>query len=92
MTGVSERLRRRISRDFPQDGSAEEVCRLLEQATESERVQAAIVFSAASDLSRLMAGAAEAMVDWRDVLVAGRLADEDWRRVLDDELGLAAPS
>lgn len=87
MTAVSERLQRRVARDFPQTGSAKEVLRLLAHVSDSERVQAAIVFAANGDLQELKRGAQRAMVDWRDVLMNGQLAHKDWPEVLTAELG-----
>jgi hypothetical protein len=52
-----------------------------------ERVQAAIVLAAAGDEGRLEQAAARAETDWRDILVAADLADENWRERLDDEFG-----
>jgi hypothetical protein len=87
MGDVSERLQRRIARDFSEPGSAAEVSRLVGEASDSERVQAAIVFVASGDLGRLRNAIALAQADWRDVLVAGELADDDWRQRLFALLG-----
>lgn len=87
MTTVSDRLRRRVERDFPHPGSFEEVIRLLAAASDSERVQAAIIFAANGDLQEFKREAALAGIDWRDVLMNGDLAHDDWARVLDAELG-----
>jgi hypothetical protein len=84
---LTARLAERIHRDFEDPGSASEVCRIVSTASESERVQAAIVFWARGSIDRLRDGAALARIDWRDVLVRGELADDDWRSRLDDELG-----
>jgi hypothetical protein len=87
MRTVSARLQRRVARDFPQPGSAEEVVRLLASVSDSERVQAAIVVAANGDLRELKREAELAAVDWRDVLINGDLARDDWPGVLDSELG-----
>lgn len=87
MTEVSDRLWKRIQRDFPAPGSADEAARLVSEANGSERVQAAIVLWAGGNLCRLRSGVALSAVDWRDVLVRGGLADEDWEDRLDAELG-----
>lgn len=87
MSTVSARLQRRVAHDFPQPGCAEEVVRLLAAVSDSERVQAAIVFAADGDLRELQRGAELAAVDWRDVLMNGNLAHDDWPGVLDSELG-----
>lgn len=87
MSVVSNRLRARIKRDFGDPGSASEVEHLVREASESERVQAAIVFASRGDMRAVHRGAALARVDWRDVLVNGGLANEDWVAVLERELG-----
>jgi hypothetical protein len=87
MAIVSERLRRRIERDFGEPGSAAAVIDMVAAADESERVQAAVVLWAGGDLARLRDARDLARLDWRDVLVRADLADEDWRLRLDAELG-----
>jgi hypothetical protein len=81
MTTVSDRLQRRVARDFPQPGSSEEVVRLLAEASDCERVQAAIIFAANGDLREFKREAELALVDWRDVLMNGDLAHDDWRQM-----------
>jgi hypothetical protein len=51
-----------------------------------ERVQAAMVLAAAGDWRRFTAMARLLRVDWRDVLVAGGLANADWPERLDQHL------
>lgn len=80
---------RRIRADFPEPGTAEEIARLVAAASESERVQAAIVLAANGDAKLLRYGADLARVDWRDVLVNGGLENDDWPTRLDVELGPA---
>jgi hypothetical protein len=87
MTTVSGRLRQRITRDFPEPGSAEEVIRLLAEASESERIQAAILFAGHGDIREVQRQAELAKIDWRDVLLNGELAQDDWAAVLDSKLG-----
>lgn len=87
MTVVSDRLRKRVDRDFQQPGCSEQALRLLADVSASERVQAAIIFAADGDFEELKRGAALALTDWRDVLVNGGLAHEDWREVLAARLG-----
>ncbi len=87
MLTVSARLQRRVAQDFPIPGCAEEVIRILAGVSDSERVQAAIVFAADGDLQEIKREAELVAVDWRDVLMNGDLAHEDWRDVLDSELG-----
>jgi hypothetical protein len=100
MSAITPRLQRRIERDFPETGSATEVARLVMDASDGrpfahlsddERIQAAIVLYAQQDRDRLADALALARLDWRDLLVGAELADEDWPRVLDMELGPAAP-
>jgi hypothetical protein len=89
MAIVSERLRRRIERDFPEPGSAAAVLDLVGAVSESERVQAAVVVWGSGDLARLRDVCDLAGQDWRDVLVRAGLADEDWPLRLGAELGPA---
>ena len=66
--------------------------RLLADASECERVQAAIVFAANGDFSELKREVELAAIDWRDVLMNGDLAGDDWQSVMDSELGPARTS
>lgn len=88
---VTTRLLGRIRADFPDPGSAEEIARLLGEATKSERIQAAIVLAAKGDMKLLRYGLDLAGVDWRDVLMNGGLENEDWPARLDAELGPTGP-
>lgn len=90
MSQVSERLQRRIERDFDAEQVAE-VCRLVAEASDTERVQAAIVLAAQCDVDAVRREAELAAVDWRDVLVNGELAGEDWNARMADELAPEAP-
>jgi hypothetical protein len=91
MADTQSRLERRIRRDFPEPGSAHGVLQLLaglpRTAGYDERVQAAIVLLADRDIGRLHRALDLAAKDWRDLLVAAGLADEDWPDKLDRELG-----
>lgn len=87
MAGVSARLERRIERDFPEPGSAREIARIVASASDTERVQAAIVFAARGDRQEIARQVELAEVDWRDVLVNGGLENEDWPALLDQHLG-----
>jgi hypothetical protein len=89
---VSERLKRRVAIEFPEPGSADEVVRLLANAADSERVQAAIVLAAQGDIRKIQWGIKEASIDWRDVLVSGGLANADWAKILDRQLGPEPPT
>ncbi len=57
------------------------------EASDTERVQAAIVLTAAGRLADLHDAIALAQIDWRDVLMNAGLANEDWPTRLDDHLG-----
>lgn len=97
MTSTPSRLEQRIRRDFPEPGSAHGVLLLLSdlprkvgydpEILASERIQAAVVLLAHGDLARLRRAVDLAATDWRDLLVAAGLADEDWPARLDRELG-----
>jgi hypothetical protein len=89
---VSARLKRRVAVEFPEAGSAEEVVRLLAKGADSERVQAAIVLAAHGDIRRIQWGIKQASIDWRDVLVSGGLAGQDWAETLDRQLGPERPA
>jgi hypothetical protein len=93
MPGVSQRIEQRVRRDFDA-ASAEAVLNrlatmgppLLESEDGRERVQAAIVLLAGGRYSVFEQQAALAEVDWRDVLLAAGLGDEDWREQLQTRL------
>jgi hypothetical protein len=85
-TLTSERVKARVIRDF---GAAHadvllaqldalELPLIGEEKEGLERVQAAILLAARGDRDRFSYFVELAEVDWRDVLVAGGLADEDW--------------
>jgi hypothetical protein len=80
VTAPSERLIRRIRRDFPRGTDDEVIVRLtaLRPDDSSERLQAALVLGAAGKWNRFEQQLRRLERDWRDVLVAGGLADEDW--------------
>ena len=87
MSEISDRLRRRVTRDFPAPGSAEAILVALAEEASSERVQAAIVMWAAGDLGRFREGLAMAKQDWRDALCRVGLQNDDWAERLMRELG-----
>ena len=64
MAAMTKRLQERIERDFHEPGSAAAVTQLVDESSDLEQVQAAIVLWARGDLIKL-----------RDVC---RLAREDW--------------
>ncbi len=79
MADLTPRLWKRVARDFPEPGSAEEVARIVGETSDCERIQAAIVLWGRGDLSRLFDAKRLADEDWRDVLMRADLADDDWR-------------
>ncbi|MFV5995167.1 hypothetical protein ACNPQM_22625 [Streptomyces sp. NPDC056231] len=91
---ISERLRRRVRRDFPEAEVAKGVfgamrvlaAELADSRQDTERLLAAAVFIADGDIGRFIAAVRGARTDWRDLLVAGDLGREDWSSVLDREL------
>lgn len=94
----SPRLAARVRRDFG-DPVADEVLADLQQVPEElaggsgldpERLQAALVLTARGDRAEVDARLELARLDWRDALVAAGLADGDWPRTLDRELGPAS--
>lgn len=86
---VTPRVRKRIERDFGVSGNVDEACRHVGEASDSERVQAAIVLVASGRLTDLHDAIALAQVDWRDLLLNAGLANQDWPTRLDAQLGLA---
>ncbi len=86
---ATPRVRKRIERDFSASGIVDEVCRLVGEASDSERVQAAIVLAASGRVTDLDDAIALAQIDWRDLLMNTGLANEDWPTRLDAQLGPA---
>jgi hypothetical protein len=91
---VTPRLCKRIEHDFPPD-AAMGVLRYLEGMCDSEyggqgreRVQAALVIASYGRRERFESMVQLLRMDWRDVLMAGGLGHDDWRAVLDRELGV----
>lgn len=97
MADSQPRLERRVRLDFREPGSSASVLELLAELPRragydhemlaSERVQAGVVLLADGDIGRLHQAIELASADWRDLLVAAGLADDDWRARLDLELG-----
>ncbi|MGB6057514.1 MAG: hypothetical protein WBF71_04555 [Microthrixaceae bacterium] len=87
--GLTVRLRRRIVLDF--DVDVEEIEHVLESVDSAnqdrERMLAAVVLGAAGDVGVFRELAELSHVDWRDLLVAGGLADATWANTLNRELG-----
>jgi hypothetical protein len=89
---LTQRLSDRIGRDFPPD-TAERVCGYLKGLTadacggqDLERIQAAVVLASHGQWERFLAVFKLLAADWRDVLMAGGLGNEDWPQVLNREL------
>jgi hypothetical protein len=92
MAGLTSRLTERIYRDFPA-GTADEVAGYLASLADDafggqdpERLQAATVLASAGQWDRFLTVFRLLKLDWRDVLVAGELANADWPARLDAEL------
>lgn len=85
---LTPRLIARIRRDF--GTSADHVIDQLGAAESGnqrrERVLAAIIAVPNGDPGRLQSAIKLSRIDWRDVLVAGGLANEDWPTQLDQTL------
>ena len=83
MADLTPRLRNRIRRDFPAgtaDGVARRLTGLAAEAfggQDQERVMAAVVPASAGQWERFLAVIRLVTLDWRNVLVAGELADAD---------------
>jgi hypothetical protein len=92
MAALTLRLSERIHRDFPA-GTADKVASYLASLTDEalgwqdpERVLTAIVLASAGQWDRFLSIVRLLRLDWRDVLVAGGLANADWPARLDEEL------
>jgi hypothetical protein len=92
---ATQRLVDKIRRDFSSK-EADTVLELLDELgtyggelddDQHERVQAAIVLFANGDSRRFLQALAWAEGDWRDALVQGELAHEDWPERLARALG-----
>jgi hypothetical protein len=96
MTGISTRLQRRVHADFPHcpnvvTAALAELTREVfpSEARDSlpiERIQLAALVAAEGDLGRLDDALVLGRQDWRDLLVAAGLADEDWQERMASEL------
>lgn len=87
--GLTPRVLARVRSDFP--GAADSVVNLLagveSGSQDRERVVAAVVLSADSQVDALLDAIELSHVDWRDVLVNGGLADDGWEERLNQLLG-----
>lgn len=87
---LTGRVKARVRTYFRAEDVEEALAELAGAETgnqDPERVHAAILLAAVTSLDRLKELVALSRVDWRDVLVAGGLADGDWPRRLERELG-----
>jgi hypothetical protein len=93
---ISPRVRRRVEREY-WGRTRDEALYLLsemdlgpwradEDPAGRERIQAATLELARGDVRELLRAVAEAETDWRDVLVAAGLENEDWPRRVDELL------
>lgn len=92
MAELTGRLQARIRADF-RSGDADQVIGWLASLPAEqfggqgpERIMAAVVLASHGRLDRFFPLLRLVKIDWRDVLVAGDLADEDWPSRLDVEL------
>ncbi|MFD8422393.1 hypothetical protein [Streptomyces sp. NPDC059466] len=91
---ISARLHERIRRDFPDADAARGVegalrilgAELEDSRQSTERLLTAALVIAAGDIDRFRSAVRLARTDWRDLLMAGNLGQDDWPRVLDEEL------
>jgi len=90
---LTRRLRKRIEHDFP-PGPAKYVLSYLEGLSDSEfggqgreRIQAALVLASCGRRDRFESMVHLLRIDWRDVLMAGGVGQDDWPAVLDEKLG-----
>ncbi|MFS8101310.1 hypothetical protein LFM09_29710 [Lentzea alba] len=87
---LTGRVKARVRTYFPAEDVEEALAELAGVETggqDVERVHAAVLLAAMTSLERLKELVALSRVDWRDVLVAGGLADGDWRGRLERGLG-----
>ena len=90
---LSERVRRRIARDFKvaDHAQVERTLAALGSASDpvggSERMEAAVLIIAAGRTGELERAAREVAIDWRDVLMAADLGFDDWPARVDAFLG-----
>jgi hypothetical protein len=92
VTAPSDRLIRRIRRDFARGIDDEVIRRLtaLDPDDSSERFQAALVLGAGGKLNRFEQQLRRLEKDWRVMLAVGGMAEVDWSERLDAELPLPA--
>ncbi|MGZ3140616.1 hypothetical protein ACVDFE_01150 [Lentzea chajnantorensis] len=87
---ASERVVARVRADFRPEEAGEALRELAGTETgnqDVERVHAAVVLAAGGSLGQLRKLVELSHVDWRDVLMAGGLADGTWPEVVEREFG-----
>jgi hypothetical protein len=91
VTAPSDRLIRRIRRDFGRGTDDEVIRRLtaLDPDDSSERIQAALVLGASGRWHGFEQQLRRLELDWRDVLIVGGLAGDDWPAMLTAALAAA---
>jgi hypothetical protein len=100
VANISSRLERRIRADFPHHSSlVTAALAWLTSGSEEdlasfgmERIQLAALLIAQGNLRKLDDAIRLGRGDWRDVLVAGGLADEGWQDRMEAELQLPPPT
>jgi hypothetical protein len=93
--GVSERVNRRIQREFPHhpqlvatalSGLTCEVTNERWDAISRERLQVSVLLLARGHLARLDEAIACGYQDWRDLLLSAGLAEKNWQAKAEAEL------
>ena len=94
MAVPSPRVAERLANDF--GGAAPRMLSTLERLrvtsqVDPERVHAAILIAARGSQTMFQDAVEHAQSDWRDLLDRTGLADDAWRRLVDDEFGPNPP-
>lgn len=84
---MSNRVERRIARDFRGESQRATVVALVSDLSDTERVQAAVVIVAAGSVDAARDAVELARLDWRDLLVNAGLAESDWPHRIFEEFG-----
>jgi hypothetical protein len=93
---ISERVLRRVAREYRGRGLDEALYllgemdlrpwRIDDDPAGPERVHVAVLELARGNVQELLRAVVEAETDWRDVLVAAGLENDDWARRVDELL------
>jgi molecular chaperone GrpE (heat shock protein) len=91
---LPSRIKRRISRDYPQGDqkAVEEILLdlmeyLENRGADTERILAATLLDAEGQTDQLLSAVQLARIDFRDILMGSGLEHADWRDRLDSEFG-----